>query len=156
MPGDERTRRGTQADRRWWKRENWYRDIWLFVLSGFVAWSASVALEAAVQARSASSDAKRIALEQRQGRAVSFTATCAAVAGVIEAGRATITGELVPGPPRPRAQREYGERVADAYGDLIAKRVEDATGRRGLTTPGGQLDCRRLARVGKATRRKHR
>lgn len=39
MHAEQRSRNGAASDRRWWRRENAYRDVWLLVITGMVAWA---------------------------------------------------------------------------------------------------------------------
>jgi hypothetical protein len=108
--------------------------------------------------------------EQREGRAIAIAVTCSATSAVIDAGRATITGQISASAVTPRLARslerlgyppkEVRERearkAAAAYGRFIARRVEAAARTAGLdgesnalVTESGQLDCRK---VGKASR----
>src|SRR4051812_37588062 len=64
-------------------RENWYRDVWLIIISVVVLWSS-------ISTYQNGQDTYQNQQDQRTGRRVALGATCAAVSGVIEAGRATI------------------------------------------------------------------
>lgn len=96
-----------------------------------------------------------------RGRAVSVTATCATLSGVIEAGRASILSGMVIKPrdfernlermglpPRP-IRKHSAATAAAAYANAIAARVEDATGKPGLIRKDGTLDCALLRRIGR-------
>jgi hypothetical protein len=108
--------------------------------------------------------------EQREGRGIAIAVNCAATSAVIDAGRATLTGQI--GAPLPsnfaRALERLGyppqevrdkqaREAARAYGGLIARRVQGAARSAGLdrglaenlVTADGRLDCRE---VGKASR----
>jgi hypothetical protein len=99
---------------------------------------------------------------QTQGRKVSLTATCAAISGVIDAGRATILGGVIIRPrefertltkmglPSFPVRKRSADAAAAAYGQAIAMRVEQATHRKGLTRKDGTLDCERIRQVGRA------
>lgn len=138
MPSDHRFR---------FLRENWYRDVWLVFVTVLVLWATLISHNAQT--------------EQREGRKVSLTATCAAISGVIEAGRTSIRGGVV---IRPRAfernlikiglppfhvRVRAAEAAANAYGRAIAIRVEQATHRKGLARSDGTLNCARIRQVGR-------
>lgn len=136
-----------RGDRRLIPSENWYRDVWLLVISVFVF----VALHNASNAIN----------QQREGRRVAVAAICGATSAVIEAGRATITGGAagVNGefernlrklgyPPR-KVRRKQAMAAAEGYARTIAEGVRTAAGVKahGLVRADGTLDCHRLQRV---------
>jgi hypothetical protein len=100
--------------------------------------------------------------QQSVGRKISLTASCAAISGVIEAGRATILGGVIIRPrefertltnmglPSFPSRKRSAEAAAAAYGHAIAIRVEQATHLKGLTRKDGTLDCERIRQVGRA------
>jgi hypothetical protein len=100
--------------------------------------------------------------EQTVGRKVALTASCAAISGVVDAGRATILGGVIIRPkafertltkmglPSFPSRKRSAEAAAAAYGQAIAMRVEQATHRKGLTRKDGTLDCERIRQVGRA------
>lgn len=152
-PGLERrsphrpTRRA--GDRHFRPRENWHRDVWLLLITGLVAY-ALVSMAGVIS-------------DQREGRRIAVRALCGATDGVIDAGRATITGSaggLNPEltrflerhgyPPKPIRQAQ-ADKAARLYGRSIGARVELATGLKGLVEPDGGLDCERLAAVSNAS-----
>lgn len=123
-------------------RENWYRDVWLILITGALFWS-QIGLSDVVE-------------RQRESRRAVDRITCAATSAVIDAGRATITGgaeSLDPefarnlealGYPPLKVRKEQAEQAAHAYAEAIARRVEEATGATGIVNPNGTLDCRAL------------
>jgi hypothetical protein len=129
-------------------RENWYRDVWLVLVTALVLWATVVSHNTQTQ--------------QREGRKVSLTATCAAISGVIEAGRATILGGVIIRPkefertltkmglPSFPVRKRSADAAAAAYGHAIAMRVEQATHRKGLARKDGTLDCDAIRQVGRA------
>lgn len=132
-------------------RENFYRDIWLLVLTVVLV----------IMAVGASNDAgKALTKTQRQqeGRAVAVNVVCGSTSAIIEAGRATITGgggvspqlarnlERLGFPPK-RVRDVAAKRAARLYAKSIADAVERESGVRGLVRPDGSLDCFRLRRV---------
>lgn len=38
---EQRRREGGPADRRWYRRENWYRDVWLLLITALLLWAVS-------------------------------------------------------------------------------------------------------------------
>lgn len=128
-------------------RENWYRDVWLLLVSAFV-------VVAVLNSRDAVE-------RQKEGRRVAVQAICGATSAVIEAGRATITGgatgvggefernlRALGYPPRKVRQRQAMQ-AAEAYARTIAEGVRQAAGvnARGLVRRDGTLDCQRLQQV---------
>lgn len=99
--------------------------------------------------------------QQSEGRRLSLTATCSTLSGVIEAGRATILGGVIIRPrefernlermglPPQRVRRHSATTAAAAYAEAIARRVEQATGKKGLIRKDGTLDCSLLRRIGR-------
>lgn len=123
-----------------------------------LAYEGKLARDSSEQAKLANS----IAAEQASGRAVAIDALCGAVSGVVDAGRETITGaaaapdtdftralEKLGYPPR-KIRKAAAVVAAREYGRSIAKAVEDATHREGLSRKDGTLDCSRLKSVAKA------
>lgn len=143
-------------------RENWYRDVWLIIISVVVLWSS-------ISTYQNGQDTYRNQQDQRTGRRVAVGATCAAVSGVIEAGRATIASGVIIKPklfernlerlglPPVDVRRDSAEDAAVAYSRAIAIRVAQATHNSSLVRKNGTLDCRRLqvaARTGPSPRKK--
>jgi hypothetical protein len=132
-------------------RENWYRDVWLVIISSAVLW--------------ASVSTYQNQVNQRVGRRVAVGATCAALSGVIEAGRATISSGVIIKPqrfernleklglPPIRIRKHSAEDAAFAYGRAIAIRVAQATHNKSLVRSDGTLDCH-LLQVAARTRSK--
>lgn len=149
MSADRRETTGRRRADRWrhalTARENWYRDVWLLLLSAVVLWAAVASVQNSARAR-----------HLAEGNRRAIEVSCAATSAVVDAGRATLRGGAVIRPDRFRHELErlglppqtVRERGADAaardYGASIASAVERATGRPGLARPDGTLDCRRL------------
>jgi hypothetical protein len=174
---EPRQKIGKASDRAWWKRENWYRDVWLFALSILVLISVSSSQGASESANVTSKTTRQVVVqlrsvvqqqgtllrEQRQGRTVAVRALCAATSAVIDAGRATITGsggavgsprfvralERLGYPPK-RVREQQAQKAAQFYAQAISKRIETATKQKGLARKDGSLDCRRLQVVANA------
>lgn len=138
--------------KRWWRaviRDNWYRDVWLLV----------VTLGVYVALNGSESDLQR----QREGRAVAIEVTCTFSNAVARAGQATITGGVTIKPREferalermglpPRKQRETNARnAARAYAAAISASVEQETGIKGLVAGDGTIRCDRLKAVAAAT-----
>lgn len=162
-------------------RENAYRDavnLFAVLLAGLAVvvsndgrstaqTAAKNADKSAVVAATAARDAARAVSKQAEGRRIAVQIICGATSGVIEAGRATITGQTSAafspvfernlerlGFP-PKAQREsVARRQAVLYAKFIAKRVRDvADGRgRGIVRKDGSLNCDRLQRAARTSR----
>lgn len=130
-------------------RENWYRDVWLLIISACVAWAAYSTVQ--------------LAGDVNDGRRQGIGITCGATNAVIHAGRATI-GASSRFPPQlernlrelgfpPRQQRERAaEGAAQRYARSIASGVVRNAGRdaRDVVRRDGSLDCDRLAAVANA------
>lgn len=97
---------------------------------------------------------------QAEGRKVAIEVICGVTSGIIEAGRATITGQSSGGmDPEfirnleklgypPKRQREAAARLAaEAYARSIAERVESEAGVEGVVRQNGTLDCLALKRA---------
>jgi hypothetical protein len=124
--------------------ERAYRDVWLILITGLVAWSL-IGIQNTVN-------------DQRDGRKYAVNVVCGATSAVIDAGRATITGGGV-GPPEfvrnlealgypPKRVREaQAQKAAEQYAELIARRVERVAGARDVVKPNGTLDCVRLTEL---------
>lgn len=158
MPAPDEERRqgpphGRRADdhhRTGWRsvlRENWYRDIWLVVISALL-------LLGYIGQNNVLDDVQRVQEEQREGRRAAIQVTCAATSAVIDAGRATITGgaeSLDPefaknlealGYPPINVRRDQARKAARLYAKAIADKVEAATGVEGVVhEKDGTLDC---------------
>lgn len=126
-------------------RENWYRDVWLLLLS-IVLVLMVLGLQTKVD-------------RQREGRAIAINVMCGGISAVIEAGRATITGSSRSFSPEfernlerlgypPRKQRtQAANAAAKAYAAAIAKSVQEESGVKDLVRKDGSLDCARLRKV---------
>lgn len=134
--------------------------VWLAVVAGVLGAIAAVAIVLLFAKVGTAADRANQAIERiDEGRRVGILASCAATSAVIDAGRAVITGGSSGVPPQlaqfleqhgypPKGVREkQAQQAARDYGRAIARRVEDASGVRGLVEPNGRLDCRRLASV---------
>lgn len=147
---------GVVERRRLRLRENWYRDLWLLLLTIVLV---GLSLNASGDAGEALSKAER----QQEGRAVAVDVVCGGLSAVIESGRAAFTagGQL---PPRltdflerhgypPAAVREAAARKAAVdYAEGIAKAVERESGLSGLVRRDGSLNCQALRKAAAATR----
>ena len=145
MTASPQRRRGDRGWRGVLIRENAYRDVWLFFLTGLVLW-------ATIASYNNSNEASRLAIENQKA----LRATCAATSAVIDAGRATLKSGAVLNPPAFREALErlglpptkvriiQSEKAAREYGRAIAVAVVETTGRKGLARKDGTLDCRRL------------
>jgi hypothetical protein len=143
----------------WWGRYG--RDLTTVIAVGLAAWAV---IGVVGEAR----EVKKTQAEQKKGRAIAIAVTCAATSATIDAGRATITGQIgapLPsrfaralerlGYPPQEVRDEQAREVARAYGDLIARRVQAAAQTAGverelaedLVTESGRLDCRRIGRA---------
>lgn len=136
-------------------RENAYRDVWLLIITAAVFFSI-LSLSAAVD------DLEDTNQRVREGRSFTVNVTCASISAVIDAGRATITGQngTVSGefarnlerlgyPPKNVRKRQ--QRIAARkYAEFIARRVEEATGAKGVVRRNGTLNCGRLLKLGRA------
>jgi hypothetical protein len=132
-------------------RENWYRDVWLLIISACVAWAAWSTVN--------------LADDVNTGRRQGIGITCGATNAVIDAGRAAI-GTPTNFPPAlernlrqlgfpPREQREQASRrAAEQYARSIAtgvvRNAKDPRKARDVVRPDGSLDCDRLAAVANA------
>jgi hypothetical protein len=125
-------------------RENWYRDVWLVIITVIVF----LALIAANGERQRNIEGRRIAVES----------ICGATSAVITAGRAVIGGSgagLAPElerflrkhgyPPKPVRQAE-AKKAAEAYAESIARGIESNSGVTGLVRKNGTLNCRKMVR----------
>lgn len=126
-------------------RENWYRDVWLLIITGLTTWSVLTTMSTVN--------------DVQEGRRAAVGVTCAATSAVIDAGRAAITGgaqgvsgefarnlEALGYPPKHVRERQ-AKQAARAYSRAISHRVEKATGVAGIVKPNGTLDCERLAEL---------
>lgn len=145
-PVEERRKWPRRKQDRWgWRivvRENWYRDLWLIIITGVV-----------LIALSRSQDAVN---RQAEGRRVAGAVTCSAISAVIDAGRATIQsgGKIDPrefernleklGLPPRDVRMERSRTAAESYARLIAQRVVEESKVPGLVREDGTLDCRKL------------
>jgi hypothetical protein len=133
----------------WWGRYG--RDLTTVIAVGLSAW-AVIGLD-------------REQEEQREGRRIAVAVTCAASSAIIDAGRATLTGQIgapLPqefarqleklGYPPQKVRDQQAREAARAYGSFISRRVQRAA--RGaeverqiaddLVTEAGRLNCERL------------
>jgi hypothetical protein len=129
-------------ERKRWPNDNWYRDVWLFVVTAIVF----LALH----------DASAAIKSNHEGRRAAVNVTCATLSAVIESGRETLRAGAQIGPPRfergltrmglpPLADRQRAaDLAATHYSKNIATEVERQSGVRGLVLPDGRLDCSRL------------
>jgi hypothetical protein len=136
----------------WWGRYG--RDLTTVIAVGLAAWAVIGVV----------SEQRK----QKESRRIAIAVTCAATSATIDAGRATITGQIgapLPsrfaralerlGYPPQEVRDEQAREVARAYGDLIARRVQAAAQTAGvehelaedLVTESGRLDCRRIGRA---------
>lgn len=134
-------------------RENWYRDLWLVIITCTVMYLALLSADYSDQART-------LALAIQHERATALRVTCAVESAVAQAGRQVIAGSTPPPPAEEKALERLGfppfrvrmrmqERAADAYVAGIARRVDEQIGRRGdgLVQRGGTINCDRLVRL---------
>lgn len=123
-------------------RENWYRDVWLIIISGLVL----LALARASDEREA----------QLEGRRTAVEAVCGATSAVVQAGQATITGggagipeELSRflerhGYPPKSVREEQAKLAAEAYAKNVSKQIEKNSGLTGIVRENGTLDCEKM------------
>jgi hypothetical protein len=129
-------------ERKRWPNDNWYRDVWLFLVTLIVLLALHES-SSAIQSN-------------HEGRRAAVNVTCATLSAVIESGRETLQAGAAIGPPRferelrriglpPLADRQRGADLAAArYSKGIATEVERQSGVKGLVLPDGRLDCSRL------------
>lgn len=137
---------GDRQHRGWRRllRENWYRDVWLLLVS----------LVLLLMVHGVQSRVER----QREGRAIAINVMCGGISSVIEAGRATITGSSTLSPefernlerlgyPPERQRKAAARAAAKGYAASIAAAVQQESGVRGLVRKDGSLNCERLRQV---------
>lgn len=152
------TEHGRRATDKGWRvlvRENWYRDVWLFIITAASAWAVLTTLSIVADVQQGQRDVQ-------EGRRFAVSVNCAATSAVIEAGRATITGgaagvggefernlERLGYPPR-KVRKRQAKQAGRAYAAAIARQVEKAAGVKGVVHRDGTLDCPRLTRLARA------
>lgn len=134
------------------RRADVVRDFWLILATGLMV----LALVHSQQAVTRSQNALQAQVE---GRRIGQLITCASISAVIDAGRATITGSNQIGPPRferslealglPRREvrEQQAQTGARLYAQSIARKVETASGVRGIVKKDGSLNCALLRRL---------
>lgn len=157
-PDTPPTRR--RGDRHWWMtlvRENWYRDLWLLLIS------ATVVLEL-VRIGGLVDDVQ-------DGRRVGTSVTCAGLTATIDAGRDQISSAarirprelelnlMKLGLPKKEARARAADAAADAYARSISQAVAREAGAesaRQIVRTDGSLDCDALkAAVGVKSKSAH-
>lgn len=126
-------------------RENWYRDVWLLIITVLVLLAVSKTYGNVG--------------DIQDGRRVGTNVTCSATSAIIDAGRDTIrnAATITPtefeknlvalGLPRRKARTEAANQAAKKYGESIASAVALQTGRSDIVLSDGSLDCAALQRA---------
>lgn len=160
-------------------RENWYRDVAILGLTAIVAWTAwktpeavkdasdatAASTRAVMRADRATERADRAIKDQVEGRKAAVQIICGVSSAIIDAGRATITGnsaglptqfernlERLGYPPR-HVRRAQARELGRQYAQAIAERVQAvADGKaKGIVRKNGTLNCTRLLEVSRVT-----
>lgn len=129
-------------------RENWYRDVWLVIITGLsllAIWLNSQTLD-----------------QQAKGRHFAVGVTCSAISAISQAGQQVLSPPVPKGPksrferalerlgyPPPNRRRIQSELLARLYVEHISEAIQRQVGGRGahLVRPNGTLDCRQLQRL---------
>lgn len=149
--------RRRESDRLINVRENWYRDVWLLIITATVVYLAFLSVGYSQQA---ANTARQI----QAGRSAGVATTCAVLSAVAEAGREVIAGpsKLPPtreeqalerlGFPPFRIRHQEAEKAADAYVASLSRHVVSQVGARGqsLVRPGGRIDCGEFLKLANA------